>query len=161
MVRFVCYTSSIKPKNVKEALLDEYWVKAMQKELEQFVRNDVWSLVPRPESTNVIRTKWIFKNKSDTSGNITKNKARLVAQGYTQIEGIDFDDTFAPVARIESRLLLAIARLLEFKLFQMDVKSTFLNEILNEELYVEQPKGFEDLHYPNHVFKLKKCFVWT
>ena len=145
MVRFVCYTSSIKSKNMKEALLDEYWVKAMQEELEQFVRNDVWSLVSRPENTNVIRTKWIFKNKSDASGNITRNKVRLVAQGYTQIEGIDFDDTFAPIARIESiRLLLAVACLLEFKLFQMDVKSVLLNGILNEEVYVEQPKGFED-----------------
>ena len=118
MVRFVCYTSSIEPKNLKEALLDEYWVNAMQEELEKFERNDVWSLVPRPENTNMIGTKWIFKNKSDASGNITRNKARLVAQGYTQIEGIDFDETFAPVARIESiRLLLAVACLLEFKLF--------------------------------------------
>ena len=74
MVRFVCYTSFIEPKNVNEALLDEYWVKTMQKELEQFVRNDVWSLVPRPESTNVIGTKWIFKNKSDASGNLPETK---------------------------------------------------------------------------------------
>ena len=87
MVRFVCYTSSIEPKNVKEVLLNEYWVKAMQEELEQFMRNDVWSLVSRLESTNVIGIKWIFKNKFDASGNITRNKARLVAQGYTQIEG--------------------------------------------------------------------------
>ena len=79
MVRFVCYTSSIEPKNVKEVLLDEYWIKAMQEELEQFVRNDVWSLVPRSENTNVIGTKWIFKNKFDASRNITRNKARLVA----------------------------------------------------------------------------------
>ena len=158
MVRFVCYISSIEPKNVKVALLDEYWVKTMQDELEQFEINDVWSLVPRPENTNVIGTKWIFKNKSDVSGNITRNKVRLVAQGYTQIEGIDFDDTFVPVVRIESiRLLFAVACLLEFKLFQMDVKSTFLNGILNEEVYVEQPKGFEDLHYLHHVFKLKKA----
>ena len=78
MIRFVCYTSSIEPKNVKEALLDEYWVKAMQEGLKQFERNDVWSLVPRPEITNVIGTKWIFKNKFDASGNITRNKARLV-----------------------------------------------------------------------------------
>ena len=82
------------------------------------MRNDVWTLVFRPKDTNVIGTKWIFKNKSDASGNITRNKARLVAQGYTQIEGIDFDETFAPIARIESiRLLLAFACLLGFKLF--------------------------------------------
>ena len=158
MVRYICYTSSIEPKNVKEALLDEYWVKTMQKELEQFVRNDVWSLVPRPENTNVIGTKWIFKNKSDASRNITRNKARLVSQGYTQIKGINFDETFAPIARIESiRLLLAVTCLLNLKLFHMDVKSVFLNEILNEKVYVEQPKGFEDPYHPNHVYRLKKA----
>ena len=86
MVRYVCYTSPIEPKNVKKALLDDYWVNAMQEELEQFVRNDVWSPVSRPKNTNVIGTKWVFKNKTDTAGNITRNKARLVAQGYTQIE---------------------------------------------------------------------------
>ena len=118
MVRYVCYTFSIEPKNVKKALLDEYWVKAMQNELEQFVKNDVWSLVSTPKDTNVIETKWIFKNKSDAFGNITKKKARLVTQGYTQIEGIDFDDIFAPIVRIESiRLLVAITCLLDFKLF--------------------------------------------
>ena len=130
----------------------------MQEELEQFVRNDVWTLVPRPKDSNVIGTKWVFNNKTDTTGNITRNKARLVAQGYAQVEGIDFDETFAPVARIESiRLLPTIECILNVKLYQMDVKSAFLNDILNEEVYVEQPKGFEDPHYPNHVYKLKKA----
>ncbi|XP_075499843.1 uncharacterized protein LOC142538405 [Primulina tabacum] len=127
-------------------------------ELEQFVRNDVWDLVLRPDNVNVIGTKWIFKNKTDESGIVVRNKARLVAQGYTQIEGIDFDETFAPVARIESvRLLLAIACHMDIKLYQMDVKSAFLNGILKEEAYVRQPKGFEDPHHPNHVYKLKKA----
>ena len=121
----------------------------MQEELGQFTKNDVWDLVLRPLDTKVIGTKWIFKNKSDESGIIIKNKARLVAQGYTQEEGIDFDETFAPVARLESvRLLLSTACLLKFKLFQMDVKSAFLNGFLQEEAFVEQPKGFEDPHYP-------------
>ncbi|VVA38040.1 Hypothetical predicted protein, partial [Prunus dulcis] len=103
-------------------------------------------------------TKWIFKNKTDEQGNVVRNKARLVAQGYTQMEGIDFDETFAPVARLESvRLLLAIACHLKFKLYQMDVKTAFLNGILNEEVYVEQPKSFEDPHHPNDVFRLKKA----
>ena len=119
---------------MKEALTDEFWINAMQEELEQFKRNEVWELVPRPEGTNVIGTKWIFKNKTNEEGVITRNKARLVAQGYTQIEGVDFDETFAPVARLESiRLLLGVACVLKFKLYQMDVKSAFLNGYLNEE----------------------------
>lgn len=125
-VSFVCYTSLIEPRNITEALKDESWMLVMQDELGQFVRNDVWLLVPRPKDTNVIGTKWIFKNKSDEFGTIVRNKARLVAQGYTQVERTDFDETFAPVARLESiRLLLSIACHLKFKLFQMDVKSAF------------------------------------
>ncbi|KAK0572825.1 hypothetical protein LWI29_037799 [Acer saccharum] len=136
----------------------EVWVGAMQEELNQFERNEVWSLVPRPKDINVIDTKWVFRNKTDESGKIVRNKARLVAQGYTQVEGVDFDETFAPVARLESiRLLLSIACIKKFKLFQMDVKSAFLNGYLQEEVYVEQPKGFADPHSPNHVFKLKKA----
>ena len=116
--RFACFLSNIEPKNVKEALTDENWIEAMQEELEQFLRNKVWNLVPRPMNTNIIGTKWIFKNKSDEFGTIIRNKARLVAQGYTQVEGIDFDETFAPVARLESiRLLLSIACLIGFRLF--------------------------------------------
>ena len=110
LIHFVCFVSLIEPKNVKEALGDEAWILAMQEELDQFTRNNVWKLVPRPTDTNVIGTKWIFKNKSDEFGNIVRNKARLVAQGYTQVEGIDFDETFALVARLGSiRLLLSIA----------------------------------------------------
>ena len=106
MVRFTCFVSLTRPMNVKEALFDEFWVKAMQEELEQFEQNDVWMLVPRPSHTNVTGTKWIFKNKINEFGNIVRNKARLVAQGYTQIEGVDFDETFAPVARLKSIHLL-------------------------------------------------------
>jgi hypothetical protein len=88
---------------------------------------------------------------------VIRNKARLVTQGYAQNEGVDFDETFAPVARLESiRILLSIACHLGFKLHQMDVKSAILNGILQEEVYVEQPKGFQDPHYPQHVYKLKK-----
>jgi hypothetical protein len=89
---------------------------------------------------------------------VIRNKARLVEQGYTQIEGVDFDETFAPVARLESiRILLSIACHLGFKLYQIDIKSAFLNGILQEEVYVEQPKGFQDPHHPDHVYKLKKA----
>ena len=106
----------------------------------------------------MIGTKWISKNKSYKHGTVIRNKSRLVAQGYTQVEEIDFDETFALVARLESiRILLAIASHLNFKLYQMGVKSTFLNEVLQEELYVEQPKGFVDPHRSNDVYKLKRA----
>ncbi|GAA0160085.1 transmembrane signal receptor [Lithospermum erythrorhizon] len=153
-----CFLSNIEPKDVKTALQDENWINAMQEELVQFERNEVWELVPRPKNHNVIGTKWIFKNKSDELGNVVRNKARLVAQGYTQVEGIDFEETFAPVARMEAiRLLLALACLLKFKLYQMDVKTAFLNDIFPEEVYVEQPKGFEDFTKGDQVYKLKKA----
>ena len=123
-----------------------------------FFGNDVWELVPRPTGVNVIGTKWILKNKSDEHGTVIKNKSRLVAQGYTQVEGVDFDETFAPVARLESiRILLAIASHLNFKLYQMDVKSAFLDGMLQDEVYVEQPKGFVDPHRPDDVYKLKRA----
>ncbi|RVW90629.1 Retrovirus-related Pol polyprotein from transposon RE2 [Vitis vinifera] len=116
------------------------------------------SKMPRPKDVNVIGTKWIFKNKMDENGVIVRNKARLVAQGFKQIEGIDFDETFAPIARLESiQILLVVACVWKFKLLQMDVKSTFLNGILNEEVYVEQPKGFQDPRCPNHVYRLRKA----
>ncbi|GJT94424.1 retrovirus-related pol polyprotein from transposon TNT 1-94 [Tanacetum coccineum] len=134
------------------------WVIAMQEELNQFVANDVWDLVPLPMSQSVIGTKWVFRNKLDENGIVSRNKARLVAQGYNQQEGIDYDETYAPVARLESiRILLAIACANDFKLYQMDVKSAFLNGFINEEVYVAQPPGFIDFQKPNYVYKLKKA----
>ncbi|GJR12044.1 copia protein [Tanacetum coccineum] len=106
----------------------------------------------------IIGTKWVFRNKLDENGIVSQNKARLVAQGYNQQEGIDYDETYAPVARLESiRILLAYAYALDFKLFQMDVKSAFLNGFINEEVYVAQPPGFIDFEKPDHVYKLKKA----
>ena len=105
-----CFVSTIEPKNINEALKDESWVMAMQDELNQFVRNNVWTLVPPPRSQTIIGTKWVFRNKMDENGVVSRNKARLVAQGYNQQEGIDYDETFAPVARLESiRILLVYA----------------------------------------------------
>nr|GEV01443.1 copia protein [Tanacetum cinerariifolium] len=116
------------PKNINEALKDESWVIAMQEELNQFVSNDVWELVPNPMDMAIIGTKWVFRNKLDENGVVSRNKARIVTQGYNQQEGIDYDETYAHVARLESiRILLAYACALDFKLFQMDVKSAFLN----------------------------------
>ncbi|GKB11749.1 retrovirus-related pol polyprotein from transposon TNT 1-94 [Tanacetum coccineum] len=132
---FYCFISTIEPKNVNEALGDESWIVAMQEELNQFIANDVWELVPQPKNMTIIGTKWVFRNKLDENGVVSRNKARLVAQGYNQQEGIDYDETYAPVARLESiRILLAYACALDFKLFQMDVKSAFLNGFINEEI---------------------------
>ncbi|GJT41401.1 retrovirus-related pol polyprotein from transposon TNT 1-94 [Tanacetum coccineum] len=156
---FFCFISTIEPKNVNEALGDESWIVAMQEELNQFLANDVWELVPQPKNMTIIETKWVFRNKLDENGVVSRNKARLVAQGYNQQEGIDYDETYAPVARLESiRILLAYACALDFKLFQMDVKSAFLNGFINEEVYVAQPPGFIDFEKPDHVYKLKKAF---
>jgi transposase InsO family protein len=150
--------SSIEPKNIHEALCDYFWILAMQEELNQFERNRVWTLVPRPIDRLIIGTKWIFRNKLDELGEIIRNKARLVAQGFNQEEGIDFEETFAPVARLESiRMLLAFACFKGIKLFQMDVKSAFLNGFIEEEVYVEQPPGFIHEKFPNHVYKLTKA----
>nr|GEX35072.1 copia protein [Tanacetum cinerariifolium] len=115
-------------------------------------------LVPRPKGKSVIKTKWIFKNKKDKSSLVIRNKVRLVAVCYSQQEGIDYDETFAPVARIEAiRLFLAYAAHKDFTVFEMDVKTTFLNEILKEEVYVGQPPGFVNKQYPDHVYALKKA----
>ncbi|GJS15589.1 retrovirus-related pol polyprotein from transposon TNT 1-94 [Tanacetum coccineum] len=155
---FFCFISTIEPKNVNEALGDESWIVAMQEELNQFIANDVWELVPQPKNMTIIGTKWVFRNKLDENGIVSRNKARLVAQGYNQQEGIDYDETYAPVARLESiRILLAYACALDFKLFQMDVKSAFLNGFINEEVYVAQPPGFIDFEKPDHVYKLRKA----
>ena len=105
----------------------------------------------------MIGTKWVFRNKQDQDGIVIRNKARLVAQEYTQVEGLDFGETYAPVARLEViRILLAYTCAHNIKLYQMDVKSTFLNSYINEEVYVGQPPGFEDDKKPDHVYKLKR-----
>jgi hypothetical protein len=151
------FVSSIEPYWIDDALRDPDWAVAMQEELNNFMRNEVCHLVPRPNQ-NVVGTKWVFRNKQDEHGVVTRNKARLVAKGYSQVEGLDFDETYAPVAKLESiRILLAYATYHGFKLYQMDVKSAFLNGPIKEEVYVEQRPGFEDSEYPNHVYKLSKA----
>ncbi|WVZ98520.1 hypothetical protein U9M48_043950 [Paspalum notatum var. saurae] len=126
----------------------------MHEELNNFTRNEVWTLEARPKDARVIGT----KTKQDDEGNIVRNKARLVAKGYSQVEGIDFGETFAPVARLKAIwFLLAYATHHDIKLYQMDVKSAFLNRYINELVYVEQPPGFEDPNNPNHVYRLSKA----
>jgi hypothetical protein len=151
------FVSSIEPYRVEDALRDSDWVLAMQGELKNFTRNELWHLVPRPNQ-NVVGTKWVFRNKQDEHGVVTRNNARLVGKGYSQVEGLYFGETYAPVARLESiHILLAYATYQGVKLYQMDVKSAFLNGPIKEEVYVEQPRGFEDSEYPDHVYKLSKA----
>jgi hypothetical protein len=147
----------LEPFKVEDALRDLDWVVAMQEELNNFKRNEVWSLVERPKQ-NVVGTKWVFCNKQDEHGVVIGNKAQLVAKYYSQVKGLDFDETFTLVVRLESiRILLANATHHDFKLYQMDVKSVFLNGLIKEEVYVEQSPGFEDEEYPNHVYKHHKA----
>ena len=152
------FLSQTEPKKYQEALKDNSWVEAMQDELLQFKRQNVWTLCPLPENKYPIGTRWVFRNKSDDRGIIVKNKARLVVQGYSQEEGIDYDETFAPVARLEAiRLFLAFAIANNIKVFQMDIKSAFLYGTIKEEVYVCQPPGFEDFHHPDWVYRLDKA----
>jgi hypothetical protein len=139
------FVSCGEPTRIEESLDDPDWVNAMHEELNNFARNEVSELVKRPSDHNGIGTKWVFQNKQDENGVIVRNKAKLVAQGYTQVEGLDFDKTFALVARLEAiQILLAYATSHNIKLYQMDVKSDFLNDKINELVYVEQLPGFED-----------------
>jgi len=138
--------SKIEPKSVNEACKDENWVKAMEEELMQIEKNHTWDLVPRPEDKNMIGTKWVFQNKLNEDGEVVRNKARLVIKGYSQVEGINFEETFSLVARIEAvRLFLAFASFRDFKVYQMDVKSVLLNGDLEEEVYLSNWKDFRCL----------------
>jgi hypothetical protein len=130
----------------------------MHEELENFERNQVWELVEPPPNCKPIGTKWVWKNKEGENGEVVRNKSRLVAQGYSQKEGIDYEETCAPVVRLEEiRILLAFSVAKGFKLYQMDVKSAFLNGVLEGEVYVKQPSGFESAKFPHRVYRLRKA----
>ncbi|GJR02742.1 putative ribonuclease H-like domain-containing protein [Tanacetum coccineum] len=155
---FACFLSQHEPKKISEALEDESWVDAMQEELLQFKIQKVWVLVDLPYGKKAIGTKWVYRNKKDERGVVVRNKARLVAQGHRQEEGIDYDEVFAPVARIEAiRIFLAFASYMGFIVYQMDVKSAFLYGKIDEEVYVSQPPGFLDPKYPQKVYKVVKA----
>ncbi|KAJ9557371.1 hypothetical protein OSB04_011985 [Centaurea solstitialis] len=155
---FACFLSEFEPSEISQALSDPDWVRAMQDELAEFERNKVWRLVKRPWGKSIIGLKWIFRNKKDENNLVIRNKARLVAKGFRQQEGIDYDETFAPVARIEAiRIFLAYAAHKNMMVYQMDVKCAFLNGVLHEEVYVEQPEGFVDPRFPDHVYALDKA----
>ncbi|GJS62425.1 putative ribonuclease H-like domain-containing protein [Tanacetum coccineum] len=152
------FLTHVEPKTYKQALEHSCWIEAMQEEIHEFERLDVWILVPCPDNILIIPLKWIFKIKLDEYGDVLKNKARLVAKGYRQEAGIDFEESFAPVARLEAiRLFIAHAASMNMVIFQMDVKTAFLNGELNEVVYVSQPEGFVDPEHPSHVYRLKKA----
>ncbi|GJW68704.1 putative ribonuclease H-like domain-containing protein [Tanacetum coccineum] len=155
---FACFLSQHEPKKISEALDDKIWVDAMQEELLQFEIQKVWILVDLPYGKKAIGTKWVYRNKKGERGVVVKNKARLVAQGHRQEEGIDYDEVFAPVARLEAiRIFLAFASYMGFVVYQMDVKSAFLYGKIDEEVYVSQPPGFLDPKYPQKVYKVVKA----
>nr|GFC17444.1 retrovirus-related Pol polyprotein from transposon TNT 1-94 [Tanacetum cinerariifolium] len=135
----------MEPKNVKEAMTDPAWIDSMQEELLQFKRLDVWVLVPAPDNISPLTLKWLLKNKHDEEKTVIRNKSRLIVRGYRQEEGIDFEESFAPVARMEAiRIFLAYAAHKSFTVFQMDVKTAFLHGSLKEDVYVCQPEGTID-----------------
>ena len=128
----------------------------MIEEYQSIMKNDVWDIVPRPEGNSVVTSKWIYKIKHATDGSIEKYKARFVARGFSQKEGIDYEETFAPIARYTSiKSVLSLVVVMKWKIHQMDVKTAFLND--EEEVYVEQPLGFETHDRESHVCRLKKA----
>ncbi|GKC74682.1 retrovirus-related pol polyprotein from transposon TNT 1-94 [Tanacetum coccineum] len=150
--------SIIEPKNIKKAMADHSWIESIQDELNQFERLQVWELIPRPEGKNIFALKWLWKNKCDAKNIVVRNKTHLVAKGYKQEEGIDFEESFALVARLEAvRMFITYAAHKNITIFQMDVKTAFLNVPLKEEVYVSQPEGFIDPEFPDHVYRLKKA----
>ncbi|GJU09281.1 putative ribonuclease H-like domain-containing protein [Tanacetum coccineum] len=155
---YACFLSQIEPTSIDKALSDSSWVEAMQEELLQFKLQQVWILVDLPIRKRAIGTKWVFKTKKDERGIMIRNKARLVAHGHRQEEGIDYEEVFAPVARIEAiRLFLAYASFMGFLVYQMDVKSAFLYGTIEEEVYVTQPLGFKDPDHPDKVYMVVKA----
>ncbi|GKF20786.1 retrovirus-related pol polyprotein from transposon TNT 1-94, partial [Tanacetum coccineum] len=153
---FDAFLTSVEPKNFKQAMTKPSWINAMQEEIHEFKRLKVWELVSCPDKVFLMKLKWIYKVKTDEFGGVLKNKARLVAQGFRQEEGIDFKESFVPVARIEAiHIFVANAAHKNMIIYQMDVKTAFLNDELKEEVYISQQEGFVDQDNPSHVYKLK------
>jgi hypothetical protein len=146
------------PSSFQEASEQQVWRDAMMEEYSSIMKNDVWEVVPRPEGKSVVGSRWIYKIKHVVDGSVDKFKARFVAKGFSQKEGIDFSETFAPMARYSSiRAVISIAAELGWQIHQMDVKTTFLNGVIEEEIYIEQPEGFEVHNRASHVCRLKRA----
>jgi hypothetical protein len=142
----------------EESIQIKEWEDAMTEEYQSIIKNDVWEIVPRPKSKDMVSSKWLFKIKHATEGSIEKYKARFSAWGFSQKEDIDYEETFSPVARYTSiRTIIALAAKMKWKLHQMDVNTTFLNGVIEEEVYIEKPQGFEVENMKSHVCRLKKA----
>ncbi|KAJ4716957.1 Retrovirus-related Pol polyprotein from transposon TNT 1-94 [Melia azedarach] len=153
-----CLFAECEPMSFGEAIQDEKWRNAMDEEIKAIVKNDTWELVSLPKGHKAIGVKWVYKVKQNSKGEIERYKARLVAKGYSQRAGIDYDEVFAPVARLETvRLIISLAAQNKWKIHQMDVKSAFLNGVLEEEVYIQQPTGFEVKGQEDKVLKLRKA----
>ena len=153
-----CNVAVIEPSDFEEAAKDRSWMEAMEAELEMINKNETWELVSRPENKKVIGVKWVYRTKYNTDGSLNKHKARLVVKGYSQQYGVDFLETFAPVARLDTiKLLFALAAQKQWRVHQLDVKSAFLNGFLKEEIFIEQPEGFEVAGHEDKVYKLRKA----
>ena len=141
-----------------EVVGHQYWKEAIMEEYESIMKNDIWEVVLRPDEKFVVTLKWIFKIKNVVDGSIDKYKSRFVARGFSQKEGIDYEEMFALVARYTSiKMIIALASAMGCRLHQMDVKTTFLNGEIEEEVYVEQPDGFVVHGNESHVCRLKKA----
>nr|GEW57526.1 retrovirus-related Pol polyprotein from transposon TNT 1-94 [Tanacetum cinerariifolium] len=155
---FDAFLTLVEPKNFKHAMTEPSWIDTMQEEIHEFQRLEVWELVPYPDKLLLIKLKWIYKVKTDEYDGVLKNKARLVAQGFMQEEGIDFEESFTPIARIKAiRIFTGNVAHKNMMIYQMDVKMAFLNGKLKEEVYISQPEGFVDQDNPSYVYKLKKA----
>ena len=150
-----CY---IELESFEEAIKEDTWKKAMEVEIEGIEKNSTWQLVERPKDKEIIGVKWIYKVKYNSDGSVQRHKARLVAKGYLQQAGVDFNETFAPVSRLDTvRVLIALAAHKGWLLYKLDVKSAFLNGDLNEEVYVDQPQSFVIKGEEDKVYKLRKA----
>ena len=149
-----------KHSSYTEVVEKKVWKDAMFEEYQSILKNDVWDIVPRPKGKSVVASKWIYKIKHAADGSIEKYKARFVACGFSEKEGIDYEETFAPVTRYTLiRTIIAIVAKMGWKLHQMDVKIAFLNGVVEEEVYVKQPLGFETHDRKTHV-QIKEGLVW-
>jgi hypothetical protein len=154
----MCDLLEKEPTFLEEAIQKKEWADVMTEEYQSTIKNDVWEIVPKSKSKDVVSSKWLFKIKHVVDGSIEKYKAIFVTCGFSQKEGIDYEETFAHVARYTSiRTIIALAAKMKWKLHKMDIKTTFLIGVIEEEVYIEKPQGFEVEDMNSHVFKLKKA----